>query len=481
MKKVPRSTLADPPEAELSKKHLARPATRGKDTAAGSGQEKGFWQAPQREESTHFDWHPANLVAQPDVQDLADVEQRKLNFNFAPATPSSENLSGATPPPFMRSEPSAQTVRVSAVSPPREINTKQPETVLPSIEVDGMGHDDSLFEQPSQRVVRYEALTPKSKSNDRMPPPAPRARRQTSVLEGGISRRPRSNTRDRKSNPQRHSRPANADVCQPTEEDIYYLLMSRSREANDRERALEATQKRLRAQLHRLHEQNGTFHQQLIAAGARSARQNAAITAYQAQLDDFKSRFTKFKTYARDLAQDYTDMGKAMKHIGNTTNELIEERADINRGLESLRQSSVSASALLVGLRPKISAAAQEISPLQHALQLAEVKAQITDASLQHERLRNNRIETQMLASQQAQERLSLSSMQEYRNSAAYLDDLCQAIIQLSAIVTKKQSSKDSPSVADCLSLLQTLVEKQGTSTTMLTEMKAVVGMISGR
>lgn len=174
-------------------------------------------------------------------------------------------------------------------------------------------------------------------------------------------------------------------------------------------------------------------------------------------------------------------MGKAMKHIGNTTNELIKDRADINRSLESLHKSSASALALLVGLRPKISAAAQEISPLQHALQLAEVKTQMTDASLQQERLRNNRVETQMLSSQQVQERLSLSSMQEYRNAAGYLDDLCQAIIQLSTTVTKKQPSKDTPGVVECLSLLQTLAEKQGTNMTTLTEMKAVVGMISER
>ena len=247
MKKVPKSTLADPPEAEPSKKHLARPATRGKYTAAGPRQEKGFWHSPEREESTQFECHSANLVAQPDAQDLADVEQRKLNFNFAPATPSSDNLSAATPRPFRRPEPSARTVRVSAVSPPPEINTKQPETVLPSIEVDGVGPDDTLFEQPSTRVVRHEALTPKSKSNAQMPPPAPRVRRQTSVLEGRIAKRPRSNTRARKLTPQRYSHPADADASQPTEEDIYYLLMSRSREAKDRERALEATQKRLRA------------------------------------------------------------------------------------------------------------------------------------------------------------------------------------------------------------------------------------------
>jgi peptidoglycan hydrolase CwlO-like protein len=478
MENVPKSTLADPSEAELPKKHFARSANRGKDTAAVPRQEKGFWQAPEREESTRVECHSAKLVAQPDVQNLADVEQRKLNFNFAPATPSSDNLSAATPQPFKRPERSARTVRVSADSP---LNTEQTETVLPSIEVDGVEPDDPLFEQPSQIVVQLEALTPNSKSNAQMPPPAPRAPRQTSVLEGGIVRRPRSNMRAVKPSPQRYSRLADADASQPTEEDIYYLLMSRSREAKHRERALEATQKKLRAQLHRLHEQSGTFQQQLTAASARSARQNAKITAYQAQIDDFKSRFTKFKTYARDLAQDYTDMGKAMKYIGTNTNELIEDRADINRNLEWLHKSSASASALLVGLRPKISAVAQEIRPLQHALRLAEVKAQMTDASLQQERLRNNRIETQMLGSQQVQERLSLSAMQEYRNVAGYLDDLCQAIIQLGATVTKKQPSEDIPGVVECLSLLQTLAEKQGTSITTLTEMKGVVGMISER
>lgn len=368
----------------------------------------------------------------------------------------------------------------------RPLRQLDSETVVPSIEINGVLPDPSRTESPEPPLVASTdfggglpnaIVTPKTKCNNHMPPPAPRAPRQT-VLHGGIVKHPRSIISVRKQFP--HSRPSTVD-SQPSEEDLIFLLMSRNREAREREGALESIQRRLRAQLHRLNEQSGTMHQQLTAADARCARQNAQIATYQTQIDDFKTRFTKFKDYARDLTQDCTDMGKAMKHIGATTNKLIKDKADISQTLESLHKSTASASGLVIGLKPKIAAAAHQIGPLQHALQLAEAKAQVLDASLQHERLRSNRIESKILNSQQVQERLSLSSTKEYRKAAGYLDDLCQAIIQLSARVTKKQQSKDTPGVVECLSLLQTLAEKQGEGMTMLTGTKALIGTVSER
>jgi predicted nucleic acid-binding Zn-ribbon protein len=416
---LPTPSEAAEPQSS-TEEHLARPATRGKDTATVREQD----QAPEQ-----------------------------VHFNFAP----------------------------NQLSPRQaESPARQPQTVLPSIEVDNVLPDDVLVGGPSQHDMQDEALTPKANQDAQMPPPAPRARRQTAILHSGIVKHSRPNLTARYPPPQRQPRIA-VDAIQPSEEDLLFLLMGRNREAKHREEALDATLKRMRGQLHRLHEQTGTAHQQLTAANARCTRQNTQINAYQAQIEDFKTRFTKLKKYAKDLTQDYTEMGKAMKNIGNTTNEMIKDKAEIDHNLESLRKSAAIASGVLVDLRPKITAASKEIGVIQHTLQLAKVEVQMTHASLQHERARNNRIESQMLGAQHTQERLKTSSMQEYRNAAGYLDEICKAIIHLSAIVTKKEQPKDTPGVLECLGLLQTLTEKQGTSTTTLDETKALVIMVSDR
>ena len=90
-------------------------------------------------------------------------------------------------------------------------------------------------------------------------------------------------------------------------------------------------------------------------------------------------------------------------------------------------------------------------------------------------------METQILGSQQVQERLSLASMHEYRMAAGYLDDLCQAVVQVGKTVIKDRQAKDTPGVVQCLNLLQMLAEKQDSGITSLTETKSVVDVISER
>lgn len=357
----------------------------------------------------------------------------------------------------------------------------QPDTVLPSIEDDITGLHDTFVERPDEGGLHHETITPKPKSHVQVQPHAPRAERHMSVLEGGIVKRPSPNVKARKPLPRRQPHPASASSSQPSIDDLFFLLMHRTRRAKDRELELAASHKKLYAQVHHLHQENRTYHQQLTAAHARTERQDSEIVTYRSEIENFKSRFTKFKNYAKDLAKDYTDMETAMNEIRSTTNELVRDKADINRSLDSLRKTSASATEMLVGLAPKISAAACKAWPLQQALDLAKERVRITESCLHHERLRNNRIETHILDAQQLQERLSLSSMQEYRKAAVYLDDLCQAIIYLSKIVIKKQQPRDTPGVVECLNLLQTLAKKQDTGITTLTDAKTLVRAISER
>ena len=416
----------------------------------------------------------------PAVQGPTSIQKSKtISFNFAPANCRSENstTSGRVNPP----EPSPPTVQVSAGRPSGKITSTLPETIVPSIEVDTVEVVANHPDRPIQSIAQHEATTPEHQFHDQVPPPAPRANRQTYVLDGRVSKRPIPNVASRKLAPPRQVRPAAADASQPTEEDLLFLMMARTRLSKAREHALEETHKKLRTQLHHLQEENGAFEQQLAAAEARTERQNNEITAYKSQIENFRSRFTKFKAYAKELAQDYTEMGQSMKQIGNTANELVREKSAINCSLSSLRKSSTNASSILAGLGPKISTAAQDSGALQQALCFTEEKLQFADACLQHERLRNNRMESQILNSQQIQERLSLTSMHEYRMAAGYLDDLCQAVVQVGKTVIKDRQAKDTPGVVQCLNLLQMLAEKQDSGITSLTETKSVVDVISER
>jgi hypothetical protein len=408
-------------------------------------------------------------------------ESKTIHFNFAPANHRSENPATATPGNVSPPEKSAPTAQVLAGSPPGKNKSILPERILPTIEVDTIKGVATHPDLPNQSTVHHEAITPQHKFHDQAPPPAPRANRQTSVLDGRVAKRPIPNVASRKLAPPRQVRPAAAGASQPTEEDLLFLMMARTRLSKAREHALEENHKKLRTQLHHLQEENRAFEQQLAAADARTERQNNEITAYKSQIENFRSRFTKFKTYAKELAQDYTEMGQSMKQIGNTANELVREKSAINCSLSCLRKSSANASSILAGLGPKISAAAQDSGALRQALCFTEEKLQFADACLQHERLRNNRMESQILNSQQIQERLSLASMHEYRMAAGYLDDLYRAVVQVGKTVIKERQAKDTPGVVQCLSLLQMLAEKQDSGITSLTETKTVVDVISER
>ena len=446
------------------------------------GHEKDFGHTHQQDENVRLNSMPPGVGPRLAVQDSASIQESKeISFNFAPAKQPSKTPAATTSGNVSPLVPAPPTVQVLAGSTSETIKSILPETGVARIEVDTIGVVANHVGQPTQSTTHHEAITPEHKPHDQVPPPAPRADRQTSVLDGRIAKRPIPNMGSRKPTPPRQIRPATTDASQPTEEDLLFLMMARTRRSKAREHALEASHEKLRAQLQHLQEENGTFEQQLAAADALTEMQTNEIAAYKSQIENFRSRFTKFKVYAKELAQDYAEMGQAMEQIGNTTNELARDKVAINSSLSSLRKSSANASNILAGLRPKMSAAAQESGALQQALCLTEERLQSADSCLHYERVRNDRIETQILHAQQIQERLSLSSMHEFRKAAAYLDDLCRAVVQIGKTMSKNGEAKDTPGVFQCLNILQLLVEKQGSSITKLTEAKSVVDVISER
>ena len=363
-----------------------------------------------------------------------------------------------------------------------EAEPKAVDTVLPSVEGEGVDVDETLVEPTTEFDVHQQmASSPKSCVQIKPPSAAARAEHQKPVLNGRVAKHPTPRTRVRQPPPQGSPRPASTATSQPTEEDMLFLLMHRYRCAKDRELDLAASHKQLQVHNSRLHEQSRTWQQKLAAANAHTERQELAISAYKAEIENFKSRFTKFKDYAKNLAKDHTELGAALKKIRSSQSDITREKDGIRSDLESLKQATASTNKVLGGLVPKISATAHELRPLEQALRTADEKAKINEANLKHERLRNNRIEAQILNSQQIQEQLSLSSMQEYRTAAVYLDELCHTILQLGKIITKKIQPKDTPGVEQCLNLLKALKEKQSAGITTLAETKTVVNAVSER
>jgi hypothetical protein len=380
------------------------------------------------------------------------------------------------------SQPRQDPGRVLTTNTASEAERTTMDTVFPSIE-GGIDADETLVDTTADPVTHQRIASPARKISAKTKAPilAARPDRQKPVLEGRVTKDATPRPRVQQAVPMPHFRPTSTAGSAPSEEDMLFLLMRRSRLSKERELELAAQNKQLRAQSSRLHEQNRTWHQRLSAANTEKRQQESDISTYRSEIENFKTRFTKIKDYAKNLAQDHTGFRGAMKKASGTLTELVQETDEIKRNLKVYKQGLEISEETYAGMKSKISGMAREAGTLEQALNVAGEKARIHDANLQHERLRNKRIETQILQSQRTQEQLSLSSMQEYRSAAAYLDDMCQTVFHLGKIVMKKLEPKDTPGVEQCLNLLQALKEKQSEGIVTLAETKTVVSDISER
>jgi hypothetical protein len=356
------------------------------------------------------------------------------------------------------------------------------DTVLPSIE-GGIDVDGTLVDTTADPVMhqRIASAARKMSAKTKAPIVAARPDRQKPVLGGRVTKEATHRPRVQQAAPSPHFRPMSTVSSGPSEEDMLFLLMRRSRLSKERELELAAHNKQLRAQSCRLQEQNRTWHQQVVAVNTEKRQQESDISIYKSEIENFKIRFTKIKDYAKSLAQDHTGFRVTMKKASGYLADLVRETDEIKRNLKVYKQSLEASDETYAGMKSTISGMAREAGTLEQALHVAGEKARISEANLQHERLRNKRIESHILQSQQTQEQLSLSSMQEYRSAAAYLNDLCQTVFHLGKIVTKKLEPKDTPGVEQCLNLLKDLMEKQSAGIVTLAETKTVLSDVSKR
>lgn len=471
---------------------VQRPPTRG--TGSGSGSPEFAASLNSGDERQEFTKKQQRMEPQElniSVRLEGSAENRRnhterfqftpLDFTHAKAHNHSKKLvTNAKEIDVAKQRPSASTV--DELHTPSDLKQKTADAVLPSIEEESIDADETLVDRMVEPALHRRIASPVHKTSAQMEAPVVAANhdRQRSVLGGRVARNTTVRPKVQQKLPY-HPQSTRSGAYGPSEEDMLYLIMRRSRLSKQRELQLTANNKQLQARASQLHEQGHTWHQQLAAASIEKEQQESDINTYKSEIENFKTRFTKIKDYAKNLAQDHTDLRGTIKKASVILTDLAREKDEIRRDLKGCKQGIVTSKERYSGMTPKIWTITREARNLEQALLIAGEKARTSGANLHHERVRNKRIETQILQNQHTQEQIGLSSMQAYRSAAVELDDLCKIVLHLGKIITKKLEPKDTPGVKQCLSLLQALKEKQNTGISTLAETKTVVSDVSKR
>ena len=256
----------------------------------------------------------------------------------------------------------------------------------------------------------------------------------------------------------------------PTEEDLLYLLMHRSRQNTAMNaRIAEKANTKLKTLEHRvfeLHTESKTYRQErddILAAHTELTENHDLL---QAKLEDFSAKYTKLKNFARSTYDDFLSLHKDSEKQNDSVQRLRQHSqqvkasiGEVTSGLHNARSTLDTHVKDLASVRSETQQAFSQLGPLSSTLDAKSLRVR----ELKRE---NERLQAHVVTLEHAQQRASQASRHVNENVGSVLEQVVSRLDMIERNALKPSNLPDYlGAIGQCSNLIIDLQKRKQIST----------------
>jgi hypothetical protein len=161
---------------------------------------------------------------------------------------------------------------------------------------------------------------------------------------------------------------------QPSEEDLFYLLIHKLRQREDSEAASAALREQMESRIHEMVRVNEDLQSQLEQAHRRFQNQEVEIGSHRGLIDRWKVKFGKLRAFITGVGNDYECLRKEGQAIKSAQAILAGERQVITESLKSLYEGTSRVEQQWSKHQTEFTEMCHDVSALRKSLSIAHEK-----------------------------------------------------------------------------------------------------------
>ncbi|KAL2012336.1 hypothetical protein VTN00DRAFT_5054 [Thermoascus crustaceus] len=163
---------------------------------------------------------------------------------------------------------------------------------------------------------------------------------------------------------------------QPSEEELFYLIIHRLRQREENEAAASAIHEQLKTEILGLNEENQSLRAQLEESDIRQRKQESELSSHRGQVEYWRTKLAKLKRFLNGLGKDYENLRSEARNLKSTQISLSEEKGELIKCIQDMK-SNVDQVASKISKHPgQLTEMSKTIQSLIESLRSAEEKTE---------------------------------------------------------------------------------------------------------
>lgn len=266
---------------------------------------------------------------------------------------------------------------------------------------------------------------------------------------------------------------------QPSEEELFYLIIHRLRQREENEAAAAAINEQLKTEIVGLNEENQSLRAQLEESDIRHRKQESEISSHRGQVEYWRTKLTKLKRFLNGLGKDYENLRSEARNLKSTQISLSEEKGELIRCIQDMK-ANVDQVASKISKHPgQLTEMSKTIQSLVESLRSAEKKAEAHRKRLLEEQEQVSTLQGYIQNSSKKQDK----KLNLIRNTQSEV--LSKLSLAIDHVNKQWQSSHTNlrsvlgPAVNESLQLIKALHDKELVEKTDLGRIKETIGAVA--
>lgn len=270
-------------------------------------------------------------------------------------------------------------------------------------------------------------------------------------------------------------------ISQPSEEDLFYMLIHRLKKRDEMEAETAAMKERIEEELFELTRANDNLRCKLRESELICKNKQEQLNARNSLVERWKVKFSKLRTFVTSVGNDFEVLRKEGQLLKSTQNSLFQEKDHIHEALKQMSNSTDQLRTRWSQHRETITGAQQEFNSLEKSLLVATTKLTDTDKLISMER---NRVAT-------LENYIKNYSDRHQKQAAEIEQKQCQTISKIDTIhknlegswnLSQSSSKGEMESgFSSCISLLKSLSQQQTVKPHDLDKVESAIRDLSTR
>lgn len=247
---------------------------------------------------------------------------------------------------------------------------------------------------------------------------------------------------------------------QPSEEDLFYLLIHRLRQREDSEAASTALREQMETQIQEMTRANEDLQTQLEQAHHKSLSQEAEIGSHRGLVDRWKVKFGKLRAFITGMGNDYECLRREGQAIKSAQETLTGERKVINDSLKHLHETTGRIEQQCGKHQAQFTEICHDLGSLQQTLALAQGKVTDGKRLLLQEKRRVSMLENFIRDHSTKQQSQATLIQQQQVDTSNKLDTFFGHVQKCWDDSHSALKSELQPGLGECLKLVRLLCDR---------------------